>query len=263
MFFPFFRKTHPQKTLKHQERFRTRKGSIISLLLQIFQRMDVPASGRTSSCLLSRKKASLSMEAALVMPLFLFAMLNLISLMELYEKQLEMSFHMYHAIRVEASVGVLLSETKKDFDTNITNVKIYEGAPAIGIMGFEPLRLCTVFTAKPWTGYYISHEPADEEETVWVTPNGEAYHCSSSCTYLKLSLRAVKSKNLEQERNLNGEIYKACTKCGGETKKTVFVTNYGTLYHTTLECKKLKRTVREIPISQVGERHACQKCYEE
>ena len=227
---------------------------------------------RTSSCFFltghnfpkNTTKASMTVEAALVMPLFMFAMLNLNSFMELYETNIENNVRLYEEIRTEASMANIVGEIGFDIDDDITRIKMYGGKPAISIMGFDSFMMGSKYVAKPWTGYAVKNEgenSEDGEETVFITPDGEAYHVSDTCPYLKLSIHTVRKSAVSDERNVNGERYNPCPKCGGKDTGNVYITDYGNLYHTSLECSHLKRTNIEVPKSQVEGRHACPKCY--
>lgn len=210
-------------------------------------------------------KASMTIEAALVMPLFMFAMLNLNSFMELYETNIENSVKLYEEIRSEASLASLSAETDFSIDDDITRIKMYAGEPAISIMGFDSFMMGSKYVAKPWTGYCIKGESdlEDAEETVFITPSGEAYHSTSACPYLKLSISEIKKEDLTDARNENGESYSRCPLCGNKNTGNIYITDYGNLYHTSLDCSHLKRTIMEVPKSEVDGRHACPKCYGE
>ena len=102
----------------------------------------------------------------------------------------------------------------------------------------------------------------EEGQHVYVTPHGTAYHLSKDCHYLDLSVHGVGAAEVEGLRNKDGGKYYMCTDCckKGEQYATVYVTNYGTNWHSDLHCSGLKRTVEEIELSDVGGRHPCPMC---
>ena len=62
-------------------------------------------------------------------------------------------------------------------------------------------------------------------------------------------------------RNKNGSKYVRCGSCcKKKSGKTCYITDYGTCYHVSLECRGLKRTVYVISMDKVGKRHPCKKC---
>lgn len=118
-----------------------------------------------------------------------------------------------------------------------------------------------------WTGRRLSRTAGpkgdrDKESTVYITPTGTAYHTSASCGYLDLSIRSVRRSEVENERNLDGGKYYKCPDCGAPAgpDDMVYITDYGTVWHTSISCSGLKRSVEAIDISEVGDRHLCPKC---
>ena len=109
-----------------------------------------------------------------------------------------------------------------------------------------------------WTGYDRKTE-GQQEQMVFVTPSGTVYHCSVTCTYLKLHIRSVSASAVDSLRNESGGKYYPCERCGGG-RGTVYITVYGDRYHGSLTCSGLKRGVEKIPISQVGNKKACSRC---
>jgi len=97
---------------------------------------------------------------------------------------------------------------------------------------------------------------------VYVTETGKVYHCSRNCTHILLSIRSCNKSMLQTVRNRSGGIYKPCEKCckSCADEETVYITNEGVRYHSSLECSGLKRSVRRIPLEEVSGRSACKKC---
>ena len=254
----------------------------------------------------------MTVEACFVLPFFLFAFLNIISILELYRLQGNMSAAMHDTVKSMAvygyeyrtlrgtslegaeSLGLTYlyasNKVKSKLGTGyLDNSPIAGGASAIGwvrssvmekddcidlladyrirppaaVVGFAERRMYNRLRTRAWTGYDNAGAGADsdtDEEIVYITPEGDVYHRSRGCTYLKLSIVAVDKSFLESTRNESGEIYYPCEECGGGCGNTVYITSHGNRYHATLGCSKLKRTVMAVPISKVGDRGACSKC---
>ena len=115
---------------------------------------------------------------------------------------------------------------------------------------------------KAWNGYHGAGEEGEKEEMVYVTENGVVYHKNPSCTHLALSITSVSVHNLSTCRNENGGKYHACEYCGrfANTDGTVYIARDGDCYHSRRDCSGLKRAVEKIPISQVGGRRPCSRC---
>lgn len=133
-------------------------------------------------------------------------------------------------------------------------------------VGIHLVSRCRV---KAWTGFEKKREKTEEEaeeETVYITETGKVYHTNINCTYLKLSIEEVSFYNLEYIRNQSGGKYYACERCFRKNSSSdngsgkIFITKTGDRYHCEKGCSGLKRTINEIPISQVGDRGKCKRC---
>lgn len=275
------------------------------------------AQKRASLCLSERLQASslsasMTVEAAFVLPFFLFAFLNIISILEIYRLQSNMSaaMHMtakemavcayeykelsdgdvgkaeslgltcvYAANRVKDILGKKYLEhspvkggasqiewyrsSVMEEDDCIDLIAAYTIKPPVAAVGFGEFKMYNRIFTRAWTGYDNAAAASNggvDDEIVFITPDGTVYHRSTTCTYLKLSIVPVDISFLEHERNEGGAKYYPCEECGGVQRSTVYVTNFGTRYHSSLQCSKLKRTILAVPISQVGGRGACSKC---
>ncbi|MDE6744972.1 MAG: pilus assembly protein [Lachnospiraceae bacterium] len=115
---------------------------------------------------------------------------------------------------------------------------------------------------RAWTGYEVASINTNDagERMVYITETGTVFHLTKTCTYLDLSIRPVANGELDLYRNQSGGIYAACELCGDGDAEIYFITDYGKCYHTSLTCSGLKRTITEVPISQVGDKSACSRC---
>lgn len=77
-------------------------------------------------------------------------------------------------------------------------------------------------------------------------------HNSKNCT----------GSSVSQRRNDNGEKYSPCETCSRHQNPsgTVYITGSGNRYHNDASCSGLKRTVRLVKKSQLGNMHVCSKC---
>ncbi len=121
---------------------------------------------------------------------------------------------------------------------------------------------------RSWTGYqveaaYQTDSDNEKESTVFVTQTGSVYHKSDSCSHIKLSVRSVHGIPTLL-RNEQGAKYYPCEVCCKGTAhelEVYYITLDGTRYHRKRDCSAIKRNVREIPMSEVGSRTACKRCY--
>lgn len=112
-----------------------------------------------------------------------------------------------------------------------------------------------------WTGD-LQEETVDGE-WVYITETGSVYHKDTSCRSLDLSIQEGILSEVLQFRGSNGQKYYACDRCmeNYDEDATVYYTDYGRLYHGSLGCSALKRTIFRVLLSQVGERPPCSFCY--
>lgn len=269
---------------------------------------------------------SLTLEAAILLPLFLFFMITILSLMDMlyFYGILEQRLHQIAkkmAVYAPAAelAGKVLAGNTSDGEINIDSGEISEIAATIlgdqyvknnlikgsmllelrssGVVGkdeglsflysrimteedvidlvvsyeIEPKNNFFFLPAYPvlnrcrvraWTGYEVASDDANDsgERMVYITETGTVFHLTKTCTYLDLSIRPVVNDELDLYRNQSGRIYAACELCGDGDAEIYFITDYGECYHTSLTCSGLKRTITEIPISQVGDKSACSRC---
>lgn len=119
---------------------------------------------------------------------------------------------------------------------------------------------------RAWTGRDGNGSSSQEnssgestEETVLVTATGHVYHKDENCTHIKLSIHSVSKNDVRHLRNKSGARYLTCERCRG-AGSNVFITDYGTHYHSSVTCSGLKRTVMRVPLSEVEGWRACSKC---
>lgn len=246
-----------------------------------------------------RAKGSLTIEASLVIPLFMFASFMVLSVINL------MRFHLnlQEAVHQEAARLSILAYEEWDVSEGSVRAAILDGmdesvkgrAPVKGGADAIDLSLSRLddreiveinasyeaqlpydltglfkkrFTARCLMHTYIGYEKGladisdrlEDEEYVYVTETGTVYHKDPECSYLRLSIRKVSKDSVKDLRNSGGHKYYPCEICGKQAGSTVYITNDGTCYHGSLGCSGLKRTIHCIPISKVGGRGPCSRC---
>lgn len=220
-------------------------------------------SKRMSSYLLSQKEGSVTVEAAIAIPVFLFAILNLMSIILMFG---EYSTHLadMHQRAKWLSVHAHVEEQGLDVGNDlIMQTKVIKLEPLVPIMDFSMARTIVNCRVRKWTGYDVTMASGmeKEEEWVYITPYGESYHTSRECRYLSLKIQAGKVEEMERYRNKSGEIYRLCETCGVDGSNGLcFYTGHGNRYHTSLYCSGLKRTIHTVKKSEVGSRHECSIC---
>lgn len=242
-------------------------------------------------------KASITIEASLVIPIFLFAVLCLIYTMEIQALHTQIRFAVENAAKEEAAqAGVIPIVNASRLKQNIVNQIGRERLDrSILINGAEGIRCnksyLSVFNdeihvkaeyciqlpfpefthikmplheemiIKAWTGKQNSNKNQDIDTIVYITEYGRVYHEDSMCAYLAPKVKYAPYKDVKNLRNRYGEKYKRCTKCNyGEPLSGVYISEHGNKYHTSLSCSGLKRNVYAVKKSEVGIRKGCSKC---
>lgn len=242
-------------------------------------------------------RGSLSVEAALVLPLFLFFLLTLLSALQLlsfsirlqqvlFEEGLIISEKVYDdRFREEsyAAEQILLKLDPKgtipvegdlsglDFsgtnlkDPEITDLNVRYRAKLL----FDPFQLfhrdfCQYVLFHSWNGYghgLHGNRGHGEEIYVYITENSEVYHRSRECTHIRLKIREVTGSDVKKLKNAYGKKYQSCRHCHAKKSDPhLYVAEDGDCYHNSLTCSGLSRSVRAIRLSEAGNRRPCSRC---
>ncbi|MBO5155340.1 MAG: hypothetical protein J6C00_13455 [Eubacterium sp.] len=162
-------------------------------------------------------------------------------------------------IRGEA-LGISLLSSQLTGDDIILRASYEIRMPCV-LLGSYSFHFVQCAQSRKWIGNRsLEQKDGSDDEWVYITPYGTVYHRDRTCRYLDLSIRAVNRSSLLTLRNADREIYRKCESCGSTGNGTVYVTDYGVRYHSSLSCSGLKRTIYMVKLSQVGGRKACSKC---
>lgn len=208
--------------------------------------------GRTSLCI--SQKAGLTAEAALILPFFLMILLAFFSFFSNYACRAELKTR---ACAEAKKTGTALGGIGKEILPEIIIFKT-KSLDQLWINPFvSEKRLTERAVCRAWIGFT---ELEIKETYVYITPDGNVYHLYGDCTHLDLSVRSAAFSSVAFLKNEYGETYRPCELCGKESKALVYITSDGNRYHSKRSCSGLKRTVRQIPISEVGSRSCCLRC---
>lgn len=199
-----------------------------------------------------KKQAVLSIEASVTLPLFLIAVVLLLSLSSVF----------YISERMEAAVCEEAKELACTSDEEIIEVsKNYCISFPFDVFGTLELPLESKAIMHNSKGYVNGLYGFESEEYVYMTENGTVYHKSRECSHIKLNIKKITSSELKHSKNSSGAKYKKCSYC--KPKKNdpnIYVTSDGDRYHNTLSCSGLKRTVKRVRLSSIGSIPPCSKC---
>ena len=218
-----------------------------------YQRALKKLNERISLCNL---KGSLTVEAALILPFFMMILISFFSFFSKYASAAELK----NQAAAEAKRNAITMGTMGlDASGDVTIYKSEYGKDLWINPFYKEEKIVQSAVCRPWIGFT---ELEILETYVYITPEGSVYHLFSDCTHLKLSIRQELLLGVEKLRNLYGEKYSKCELCREDFRILVYVTSEGNRYHAARTCSGLKRTIRQVPMSQVVGRSKCLRCSE-
>ncbi len=205
---------------------------------------------------------SMTVEASAAIPLFLFCLVNLFSLILFFHTFLTNLEELHQQGRQLSMLAYSTKDLVELEDEMIQLIRPVRVKPPIAILGYPGTTIVSTCYMRAWTGYDAERAQSEETEKryVYLTENGSVYHISGNCTHLSLSIEMAAKAEVETLRNEDGGRYFPCEKCGGSGSLIVYVAREGDRYHNTISCSGLKRTVRRIPITEVNGRPVCSRC---
>lgn len=245
----------------------------------------------------SEKRGSITVEAALAVPIFLFAAVCLLWLFEIRGIQTTVRMAAHAAAKQTAEESLLLPELQSVMfrshliraagEGRLDRTLIEGGSRGIKcgktrfnqigqlqvcveyrvklpmtFLGISPMKMKEEFLLKSWTGYEtFGEQSAADGEIVYITDWASVYHEAYDCTHLQLTVQAVPRKELGSYRNESGGKYHACEKCGKyPSMGNCYITDQGDKYHNSVSCSGLKRTIYAVTKEEVKGKRGCSKC---
>ena len=208
-----------------------------------------------------KKEGSLTVEASLVVPLFILCIVTLIGIVVWFQKAEVIQLRLSESARI-VSIGGYIKD--KNVDAQNENDDIVLKMPYVMSSTIMiPRVLKPILMQQCVTRKFIGVdklEDGDEDEIVYMTPNGSVAHKSSGCTYIKSSIISVEGNSIGNRRNTSGGKYYPCRKCVKEEQNMYYVTEYGTRYHADLACSVIAKNAYPIKLSVLKKVKMCSKC---
>lgn len=242
-------------------------------------------------------KGSITIEASLTIPVFLFAVLCLVYLIEIQIIQTTVYAAALNAAKVctqDTAVISILNPMKLESEMvefigkdRLENSIISGGSKGLHCatsyvspeskilnivvryqmqLPFPKFMNLTVkcreeFRLSSWNGYVKPQMQSEDDSLVYITKNGIVYHEDYQCSHLQLSVRFIAYGEVSGLRNEYGGKYYKCEKCvHGDVLAGVYISDSGNRYHGSLNCSGIKRTIYTVPKSQVFGRRGCLRC---
>ena len=240
-------------------------------------------------------KGSYTLEAAVIIPVTAVFFLTLLFFFRVLQIQTEVQEALNYASRktaceaaaVSSQTGLLVSAeayfrkelgtyslpekyirggkhaitmAKSDLSGSYINLQVnYYIKIPISFFEVKGVSICQKSKSHKWVG---DRTDGKQSDYVYVTKHGTVYHRSRKCHYLDLSIKSADYAQISGMRNKNEHKYSACSGCvvKNYVSGKVYVTDYGTCYHSDLACSGLKRTIYLILLEETGGKRACGKC---
>lgn len=235
------------------------------------------------------QRASFTIEAALLLPILIFGIVTLVSVMDFFRMESMIigslqesaeTLGMYGAVEDYPLKGTLIAavqrnvpeEVQKKGVLSLAGSRTYQDVIELEAvyryqLPFVPLPLRAVNRVRVycWRGNDHMQQAAKNsgsEEMVYVTDNESVYHVSADCSHVHLKIRVVPQQMLGELRNAYQARYRECAFCKNRDEEcpVVYISEAGDRFHKNAGCSGLKRTVRMVKKSEVSGLPRCSRC---
>ena len=260
------------------------------------ERVSLSTSKRLFKLFRNKSNGSVTVEAAIAVPIFFLAVVTLMYLLEMMAVHTAVRSGLQYAgkkavketcitqmlrpsqvendvvqaigeSRIDRSIisggsgGIDCSGSRMSVRTGIGKLSAeYRVKIPVPMFGITPVKCIETMKIKAWSGYEKEGLPDVGSDTVYVTETGLVYHRDYHCSHLDLSIRMTHMNTIEELRNENGGKYYPCEHCAKINSGKIYITNSGDRYHSSLSCSGLKRTIYAIPVSEAAGKGACSRC---
>lgn len=219
-------------------------------------------------------QASYTVEAAFAVPIGFLVLFSLSVLFILLIKGNDVQMCLLHTMQTYAATGSKMSSAAGVIDKGVwvswkeedgmkyCYAGYSKGIPFLG-SGIFRLNRYQQMVVADYSGCSMASDETSDY-FVYVAESGTVFHRDRECTYLRARIQESTQYVLKNKRNHSGGIYYPCESCCHGVEQlsavTVYFTSYGDRYHIRRECSKLKRNVKAVRRSKVGNLPPCSKC---
>ena len=236
---------------------------------------------------ISEDKGSATLEAAMILPVFLAAAASLITIGQMLMISSEIQSALTQTAKIYAQSISTETSGSKDFFYFLDADALCSSCIAGGRNGItirqarEEGDICKVSAsyvlkaplpffsgiripqklsgrARIFSGYIPGISEEEEDRVVYIAEHGSVYHLRADCSHICLTIRDAQTiRGL-----IDSGRYLPCEKCihGSERPSVIYVTAYGDCFHSSLSCSGLKRTVKAVSMKEVKGMRRCSRC---
>lgn len=210
---------------------------------------------RISRCASLTKRASLTVEAALVFPLFLFAVTGFL--------------YLFLLLQLKVEVGRALTDAGKELAVSAELLEPGEGSSLLSVLyGKQKLdrylsgRAAGGIVKGGYQGISLLESHLDAENAVLTLRADYRVVLPPGLSWFH-PVRVAQSRTVRCWVGFRGR-----ESAGTKGEEVVYVTEYGTVYHRSLECRHLKLSIRQVGKEEVealrngdgGKYYPCERC---
>lgn len=213
---------------------------------------------RMSWCTSLRPKGSMTVEAALVFPLFLFGLTALL--------------YLFVLLRVQTEIGRAITDAGRELSQDAGFIEGMDNPILAGVRGGQKVR------------EYISKRPGIEvirQGLSGISTMGTTWNEEDSILTLRVSYQVILPPGLSwfhpiyitQTKTVRGWIGfgKRQSFLDDQGEEVVYVTDHGVVYHRRLNCRHLKLSIQQVSIGEVeimrngggGKYTPCERCWKD
>lgn len=210
-------------------------------------------------------QASMAVEAALVMPLFIFSFMNLISIIEIYRLQSNLSVAMHQTAKEMAVYGYEYQEILGDGEAykleSLGLSYLFAANKVKDILGVEYLQGAPISDGIDWYRSKVLEdgECIDLVATYQVSPMMSLMGFGRFPMCNRMRARVWTGYDVETG---SSDI---------DLDELVYITPYGTVYHLSSYCTHIKLSIKEVDIERLSEYRnmdgkeykECERCFDE
>lgn len=258
---------------------------------------DIRFARRTAFAFPVSFAGSMTLEATILLPWFLFLVISLYSVIDMLCLQAKTTWYL-HYIGNELNIyGQLLRQEQepenlqdKMADIGISYLYIVERLEAFvdfpdkvwvttsSLLSEGECEVVITYNYPIWPGHGIlkdiwlqskyyglswgaAETPGDGK--VYIAENGEVYHLYADCSHILLTVTQLPKEQLQVISGAQGGTLLACSVCEDTGAEVVYITREKEKYHFSATCSSLKRTVAEKDLSWAMKRYKlCERCEE-
>ncbi len=150
-----------------------------------------------------RKKASLTIEAAAILPVFAITLLTLVSILPIRQQTLQVQEEFFHNAEESA-----VNDTEEEYRKITVKKELLPLTGFFGVIAVPVERKCLIHT---WCGYGEGYFP--DSEYGYITEDSEVYHRDRNCSHIRLTIEETSGSSVPYLRNEKGSRYMPCGLC--------------------------------------------------